>query len=195
VEPFIEQLAAPTAAPGGGSASAAAAAMAAGLASMVAGMSRGKKAYVQHEQLHSQVLARLGTLREELKAAIDKDAEAFKAVMAAFKAAKENGAAGQSRIAEATKGAVEVPLGVVERAKEIEGIVERLRGTTNPNMDSDLTTATALANAAVYGALANVAINMKTLDDADFDQQVTTRLDRAGIHFHRQELSVDPVRK
>jgi glutamate formiminotransferase len=192
VEPFIEQLAAPTAAPGGGSASAAAAAMAAGLASMVAGMSRGKKAYVQHEQLHSEVLARLGTLREELKAAIDKDAEAFKAVMAAFKAAKENGAAGQSRIAEATKGAVEVPLGVVERAKEIEGIVERLRGTTNPNMDSDLTTATALANAAVYGALANVAINMKTLDDADFDQQVTTRLERAGIHFHRQELSVDP---
>src|SRR5947209_16468187 len=69
VEPFIEQLAAPTAAPGRGSAAAAAAAMAAGLANMVAGMSRGKKAYVQHEALHSEVLARLSTLREELKAA------------------------------------------------------------------------------------------------------------------------------
>ena len=49
VEPFIEQLAAPTAAPGGGSASAASGAMAAGLAIMVAAMSRGKKAYVQYE--------------------------------------------------------------------------------------------------------------------------------------------------
>ena len=190
IEPFIEQLAAPTAAPGGGSASAAAAAMAAGLAAMVAGMSRGKKAYVQHEALHSRVLARLATLREELKAAIDRDAEAFKQLMAAFKAAKDDGSpAAQQRITDATRQAVEVPLGVAERAKEIETIIDSLRGTTNPNMDSDLTTATALANAAVYGALANVAINMKSLDDADFDQQVTTRLDRAGIHFHRQELS------
>src|SRR5947209_7310090 len=47
VEPFVEQLAAPTATPGGGSASAAAGAMAAALGSMVAGMSRGKEAYLQ----------------------------------------------------------------------------------------------------------------------------------------------------
>ena len=47
VEPFIEQLAAPTATPGGGSAAAASGAMAAALAGMVAGMSRGKKAYLQ----------------------------------------------------------------------------------------------------------------------------------------------------
>src|ERR1700674_250113 len=49
VEPFVEQLAAPTATPGGGSAAAATGAMAAGLASMVASMSRGKKAYLQYE--------------------------------------------------------------------------------------------------------------------------------------------------
>src|SRR6202021_3883642 len=49
VEPFIEQLAAPTATPGGGRRSAASAAMAAGLATMVATMSRAKKAYLQHE--------------------------------------------------------------------------------------------------------------------------------------------------
>ena len=41
VEPFVEQLAAPTATPGGGSAAAAAGAKAAGLAHMVAAMSRG----------------------------------------------------------------------------------------------------------------------------------------------------------
>src|SRR6202042_2073628 len=77
VEPFVEQLAAPTATPGGGSASAASAAMAAGLATMVATMSRGKKAYLQHEPQLSGAIARLTPLREELKAAIDADAESY----------------------------------------------------------------------------------------------------------------------
>jgi len=59
IEPFIEQLAAPTAVPGGGSAAAASAAMAAGLAGMVASMSRGKKAYAQFEVQLSEANARL----------------------------------------------------------------------------------------------------------------------------------------
>src|SRR5215467_12562070 len=76
-EPFIEQLATPTATPGGGSASAAAGAMAAALGSMVAGLSRGKKAYLQYEQQLSQIIARLSQLREELKAGIDADADSY----------------------------------------------------------------------------------------------------------------------
>src|SRR5450631_2149860 len=69
VEPFVEQLAAPTATPGGGSASAAAGAMAAGLAMMVASMSRGKKAYLNYERQLSEAIASLSPLREELKSA------------------------------------------------------------------------------------------------------------------------------
>src|SRR4249919_3142870 len=90
VEPFIEQLAAPTATPGGGSAAAAAGAMAAGLATMVASMSRGKKAYLQFERELSEAIARLAQLREELKASIDADAESYNAVMKAYKQARES---------------------------------------------------------------------------------------------------------
>src|SRR5437763_13183 len=88
IEPFVEQLAAPTATPGGGSASAAAGAMAAGLAVMVASMSRGKKAYLQYESQLSAAIARLTPLREELKAAVDADAESNNSVMKAYKQAK-----------------------------------------------------------------------------------------------------------
>src|SRR5277367_1478296 len=88
VEPFVEQLAAPTATPGGGSAAAASGAMAAGLAAMVAAMSRGKKAYLQYESQLSEAIARLGPLREGLKAAIDADAESYNLVMKAYKSAK-----------------------------------------------------------------------------------------------------------
>src|SRR5215472_11964920 len=104
VEPFVEQLAAPTATPGGGSAAAASAAMAAGLANMVAAMSRGKKAYVQYEKELSAAIARLSVLREELKAAIDADAESYNAVMKAYKAAKDS-ANGDAIIDTALKGA------------------------------------------------------------------------------------------
>ena len=59
-EPFIEQLAAPTAVPGGGSAAAAAGAMAAALGHMVASLSRGKKSYLQYERELSEAIARTG---------------------------------------------------------------------------------------------------------------------------------------
>ncbi|HTB95617.1 MAG TPA: glutamate formimidoyltransferase [Terracidiphilus sp.] len=162
IEPFIEQLAAPTATPGGGSAAAASGAMAAGLAAMVASMSRGKKAYLHHETQLSAALARLAPLREELKAAIDADAESYNTVMKAYRAAKES-ADGGKLINAALREAIEVPLVVAERAAEIARIATELKPITNPNMSSDLTTAIALAGAAITGAQANVTINLDAI--------------------------------
>jgi glutamate formiminotransferase / formiminotetrahydrofolate cyclodeaminase len=174
VEPFVEQLAAPTATPGGGSASAASAAMAAALATMVAAMSRGKKAYLQYERELSDAIARLGPLREELKAAIDADAESFNVVMKAYKESKQSADA-DGMIDAALKQATRVPLGVAESAREIAAIVEKLRPITNPNMKSDLTTASALAHAAIEGASANVEINLESMKDAAFAADVRKR--------------------
>lgn len=177
VEPFVEQLAAPTATPGGGSASAAAAAMAAGLATMVASMSRGKKAYVQYEPQLSAAIAQLTPLREELKASIDADAESYNSVMKAYNAAKSasDQKSGEALIETALKGATAVPLNVAERAYQIAQIARSLGPITNPNMKSDLTTASALATAAVSGALANVEINLASIKDQAFADQVRQR--------------------
>jgi glutamate formiminotransferase len=173
VEPFIEQLAAPSATPGGGSAAAAAGAMAAGLAVMVASMSRGKKAYLQYEAQLSAAIQKLSSLREELKTAIDADAESYNSVMQAYKAAKTLGAQeGEALIEAGLKYATKVPLGVGEKAQEVARITGSLEGITNPNMKSDLTTAQALAKAAITGALANVEINLASLKDAAFVTEV-----------------------
>jgi glutamate formiminotransferase/formiminotetrahydrofolate cyclodeaminase len=175
IEPFIEQLAAPTAAPGGGCASAAAGAMAAGLGGMVAGMSRGKKAYLQYERELSDAIARLAEIREELKAAIDADAASFNEVMAAFKKLKEHPEA-QVEVDAATRRATLVPLNVAERSREVRSILESLRPITNPKMASDLTVGIALSNAAVEGALANVEINLADLGDEVFVSDVRSRV-------------------
>ena len=174
VEPFVEQLAAPTATPGGGSAAAASAAMAAGLATMVASMSRPKKAFLQYERELSKAIARLGQLREELKAAIDADAESYNAVMKAYKAAKESANA-DGIIDAALKQATSVPLSVAERAREVAGVAEKLKPITSPMMKSDLTTAVALARAAVEGALANVEINVESIKDQSFVSEMRSR--------------------
>jgi glutamate formiminotransferase/formiminotetrahydrofolate cyclodeaminase len=162
VEPFIELLAAPTATPGGGSAAAASGAMAAGLAVMVASMSRGKKAYQQFESQLSEAISRLTPLREELKSAINADAESYNVVMKAYKAAKESADGGRA-INDALQQATSVPLGVAEKAFEVARIATSLQPITNPNMKSDLTTAIALSGAALEGALANVAINLDSI--------------------------------
>jgi len=175
VEPFIEQLAAPTAAPGGGCASAATAAMAAALGSMVAGMSRGKKAYVQYERQLSDALARLAELREQFKASIDADADSFNDVMAAFKKAKDHPEA-QAEVEAATKKATLVPLVVAERAEETAQIIESLRPITNPRMASDLTVGVSLARAGRDGALANVEINLGDIKDEAFLAEVRQRV-------------------
>jgi len=174
VEPFVEQLAASTATPGGGSAAAASGAMAAGLATMVASMSRGKKAYVQYEPELSDAIARLSQLREELKTAIDADANSYNAVMNAYKAAKSS-AEGDGLIDAALKQATSVPLSVAERAKEVAEIADKLKPITNPNMKSDLTTASALARAAIEGALANVEINLESVKDQHFAGEIRKR--------------------
>jgi glutamate formiminotransferase / formiminotetrahydrofolate cyclodeaminase len=175
VEPFVEQLAAPTATPGGGSAAAAAGAMAAGLAAMVASMSRGKKAYVQYESQLSAAIGRLGALREELKAAIDADAESYDAVMKAYKQAKGDPAGADGLIDAALRLATGVPLSVAEKAYEVAQLTQNLFAISNPNMKSDLTTAQALARAAITGALANVEINLGSIKNQAFAADVRKR--------------------
>jgi glutamate formiminotransferase/formiminotetrahydrofolate cyclodeaminase len=61
-------------------------------------------------------------------------------------------------------------------------MVETLRPITNPNMSSDLTAATALARAALEGALANVEINLgsmkaETAGEEEFASEVRKRVD------------------
>jgi glutamate formiminotransferase len=180
IEPFIEQLAAPTATPGGGSAAAASGAMAAGLAGMVASMSRGKKAYLQYESQLSEAIARLAQLREELKAAIDADAESYNLVMRAYKAAKDAPDGGRA-ISAALQRATSVPLTVAEGSVEVERIASGLRAMTNPKMSSDLTTAIALAKAALTGALSNVDVNLESMDPESAEDQAFTSKIRSRV--------------
>jgi formiminotetrahydrofolate cyclodeaminase len=135
---------------------------------------------VQYERELSDAIARLAQLREELKAAIDADAASYDAVVKAYKQAKDT-AAGNGAINQALRHATNIPLAVAERAREVERIAESLGGMTNPRMASDLTVAKALARAAMEGSIANVEINLESLDKEEpmFAQEVREKV--AGL--------------
>jgi formiminotetrahydrofolate cyclodeaminase len=116
-------------------------------------------------------------LREELKAAVDADAESYDAVMKAYKLAKSDLAGADAVIDAALKLATGVPLSVAEKAHEVEQITQSLFAISNPNMKSDLTTAQALARAAITGALANVEINLASIKDQGFAAEVRKRVE------------------
>jgi formiminotetrahydrofolate cyclodeaminase len=138
-------------------------------------MSRSKKAYAQHEPQLSQALARLAQLREELKVEIEADAESYSQVLAAYKQAKTSND-GEALIEEAMKHATAVPMDTATKAREVADIITSLKPITSPNMASDLTVASSLASAAIVGALSNVEINLSSLKDARFAEEIRSRV-------------------
>jgi glutamate formiminotransferase/formiminotetrahydrofolate cyclodeaminase len=165
---FLDALAAGTPAPGGGSASAYSGAAGAALVAMVARLTTGKKKYAAVEDQMVSVLERAEALRRDLTAAIDEDAQAFEAVMAAFKLPKETPEQQAQRaqaVEAATLEAARVPLVVAVKAVEVLSLASQVVTLGNINAISDGASAAAQARAALDGAGYNVRINVLGLQD------------------------------
>lgn len=156
---FLDALAAPTATPGGGSASAAAAAMAAALGAMVTRLAKLDCSAFEDD-------------RHFFTEAVERDAEAFQKVMAAYKRPREERA---PFVEEALHGAAEVPLEVYERASAMQARLENLQ--IPAKFGSDLAVAKALTVAAKAGVLENVRINLDSIKDEAFRSAVQVRLE------------------
>ena len=155
--PFVEAVAEPSATPGGGSVSAFAAVLAAALGQMVAGLSRKKKSQALHVDKLSEHLDALRKETEALTEAIDRDAAAYDAVMAAFKMPQGEGeeiASREQAIQKTTKGAADVPLKVAERAVALFERLGQLETIAAASMKSDLRVARLMAEAGARGAIA-----------------------------------------
>ncbi len=165
---FLDDLARATPTPGGGSASAFGGAAAAALVAMVARLTVGKKKYADVEPRMWQIIEQADALRQALTAAIEEDAAAFDAYLAASKLPKdtpEQQSAREQAVQAATQGAIRVPLGVASKAVEVLRLALEVARTGNLNAISDAGSAAALARASLTGAGLNVRINCLNLAD------------------------------
>jgi formiminotetrahydrofolate cyclodeaminase len=177
--PFLDAVAAPTATPGGGSVSAFAGALAASLGQMVAGLSRKKKSQAQHVVQLSESLERMRKTTVDLTHAIDRDAHAFDAVMEAFKLPHANGqetTARDNAIQAATRVAAEAPLLVAVVTVALFEQLGQLEAIAAASMRSDLQVARFMAAAGARGSLANVEINLDSLQDPEFVSQAKAKV-------------------
>jgi formiminotetrahydrofolate cyclodeaminase len=112
--------------------------------------------------------------RRFLAEAVERDAAAFKAVLAAYKIPRDERA---PYVETALHKAALVPLEVAEQVSSLQDRLEVLERETPSKFTSDLETARALAQAALTGALANVRINLESIGDPAFRQELLDRLE------------------
>lgn len=182
---FADELAGSSPAPGGGSVAALAGALAAGLAAMVPNLTVGKKGYKAVRDEMNAVAERAQELKDALLAAIDDDTHAFNALLDTFRLPKdtpEQQAVRDSAVAAATRGTIDVPLGVLEHMPETLELLAACAARGNRNTLSDALAGAAMAAACAEGAHANVLINLKGLEQDDWARATRRRADAALSH-------------
>jgi formiminotetrahydrofolate cyclodeaminase len=180
-EGFVARVASDSPTPGGGSVAALAVALGAALGEMVCRISLKRKSLADHFPALNAAVARLDALREEALRAVDRDAQSFDAVMAAMKLPKGTAAEEARRrraVEDATKAAALVPLSTAEQACATKAALESLRGITAPQAASDLTVGWLVAEAGRQSAMENVRINLESLEDRAWAEEVERKLQR-----------------
>ncbi len=165
---FLEALAAGTATPGGGAAAAYGGAMAAALVGMAARLTVGKQKYAEVEAEMQAVAAEADQLRGQLAQAVDEDAAAYGAVLAAYRLPKdsvEEQAARAAAVERATLAATEAPLAAAQAAARVLALAAAAAEKGNRNTAADAGAAAQLALAAVRSAALNVRVNAAALRD------------------------------
>lgn len=145
VSDFTNQLAARTSTPGGGAAAALTAAQASALIAMVANFTEAC------DDIRGRAIASQATLID----LGDKDATAFKSVMAAYK--------GKGDLESALAAAATVPAELIHISAKLKSDLEYLEKHGNKNLITDVGIAALLIHASMHASVLNIRVNTRTM--------------------------------
>lgn len=168
---FLAELASKAPTPGGGGTAALVGAAGVALSNMVGNLTTGKKKYAAVEEKIQALNAKAETLRKELEALVQEDAEAFAPLAAAYGLPKDTPeqAADKERVMEtALTRAALVPIKIMQKC--LEGITlaysYAVDGSTMATSDAGC--AAVLCKAALQAASLNVFVNTKLMTNREF---------------------------
>ena len=180
LQDFVEETASESPAPGGGSVAAALGALGAALGTMVANLSSHKRGWDERWEEFSRWADQGKRSQDELVRLVDADTDAFNEILAGFRLPKgtpEEREVRAAAIEAANRGAIEVPLRVMEVALESMQVLRAMATDGMKQSASDAGVGALCARGAVLGAGLNVRINLSGLKDEQAAKEYGARAD------------------
>lgn len=148
-------------------------AMAASLLEMAAEVTLGK---AEADESLKMLTGEAGALKEASLRLVEEDSAAYLRVVDAYRMPKEAEEEKNARalcIKESLKGATEVPLRIEERALAVLRLAAGMAPLVKAGVVCDLGVGALLAEAALRGAMLNVAINLKSSKNKELTEKYT----------------------
>jgi formiminotetrahydrofolate cyclodeaminase len=161
--------------PGGGSAAALAGAVGVSLLMMVAGLPKTNTGAPEETADLAEAASRLHRLRDALVELVDRDSDAYRQVLAAFRLPKVSDAEKAARteaIGGATRAAVDAPLDTMRLCQQALRGAIIVASNGSRKTTSDVGVAVELLSAALRGARLNVDINLAGLTDEAYTARI-----------------------
>ncbi len=192
---FLAQTASGTPTPGGGSMAALSASVSASLIEMVANLTIGKKGYSKVEDTMKGIAKKAHVFREKFIIDIDRDADAYGKVMAAYRLPSvseiEKGLR-KKAVQNALKDACLGPLNVAAETFKLIDFAKTVMEEGNKNALTDGIVALMMAKTAIIAALYNVKTNLTLIEDRQFTSDIGKQavcLEKDTINMEREILS------
>lgn len=181
VKDLINEISSKEPVPGGGAVSAFSGSVAVSLCQMVCNLTIGKKRYREYDEetrIKIDNIERLCEVeKQEFLDLFDRDNQAFDRVMQVIRMPKETDEEIKNRkqkLAEAYKGAMEVPLEVARKIENFYQNIIFISEFGNPNCITDVGVASLQAFSALQGAILNVKINLDGIKNEELANKTRT---------------------
>lgn len=168
---FTELTASKEPVPGGGGVAAAAGALAASLGEMVTNLTIGKKRYIEYTYELELRKKELDVIRVNLLACINKDAEAFEPLAAAYSLPKDSEGYAE-RMEKCLRDAADSPFMIMKYCCRIIELAERLAVIGSKLSVSDAACSVMLAHGAMYAAYVNIIVNTELMKDREYAEKL-----------------------
>lgn len=193
---LLDEFSAGTGVPGGGTAAALVGSIGASLVAMVGNLTVGREKYKTVEGEMREVVDASLAGRNQLVDLAKRDEDAFLSVMEAIKLPKgtdDEKARRRSAIQEALKDAAAAPLQTMRESVKVMNLAYTAANDGNPNAATDALVGFLLAEAAFRGAMLNVTVNLKSIDDERFRQSAIEQVNALRGEQEALRRGIDTV--
>ncbi|MFN2340499.1 MAG: cyclodeaminase/cyclohydrolase family protein [Halanaerobium sp.] len=166
IDEFLNELGSSNSIPGGGSAAALSGALNAAVISFIANLTVGKEKYKEVEAEAKEILTESEELKKEMLLMIDQDSKILSDILDSYKAGD------QTKVKEVCQDAVEFSMDMTKKAVRLMRLSLEISEIGNRMLASDFEVAAYIGDAAVGSAIANVKINLKSLDDQEYKENI-----------------------